>query len=186
MTRGCHAFQGGQRQRRFIIQPTGCEARATLGLPSSERPTLKELHLLACAPVRFNSFRVVPSSRCYSQGSSCLATHGLTDAAPSAQKDKVLQDALLAAVEEGLHDDVAARGGGKDGQPRDDDAGDEMRGVWLKNPLAAAHGGRQSEATELPGQVRSQSPPLGARSMLTIAALFTSSHSPGSLVHLRW
>lgn len=62
---------------------------------------------------------------------------------------------VLAAVGEGADKDVAAGGGGEDGEPLDDRGGDEVRRVRFVDAVAAAP--RQSLAeTEFRGQVRSQ------------------------------
>ena len=63
---------------------------------------------------------------------------------------------MLAAVFEGADEDVAAGGGGEDGEPLDDGGGDEVGFAGLVDEVAGAHLGGDGGEAELRGQVRSQ------------------------------
>ena len=72
-----------KRQRRLIIQPKGCEERATLGEASQYASTLKGLHLPYWSN-RPSTLSGLDAFGTRTQGSSFLATLGLIDSTPSA------------------------------------------------------------------------------------------------------
>ena len=99
------------------------------------------------------------------------------------------QPFFTAAEFERFDENVAAGGGGEDGQPFEDRGGDEMRGIGLLNFVAAAHGGRVRRARGVGNLLErrngvSRVMALPNWSLVTSGGILRTTQSPGDVVML--